>query len=134
MALLTWDDSLSVKIPEVDEEHKVLVKLINELHTAMKEGRGREGTEHILNELVTYTQTHFTHEEAFLTRNNYPQLAPHKLMHQTFVEKVVAFQKEFTAGKLVLSIQLVQFLSDWIVEHVKKADMQYGKMLAGKKY
>jgi len=134
MAFLKWDDSLSVKIPEVDEEHKVLVKLINELHDAMMEGKALEATAKTLNELVQYTQTHFKHEEIFMTRNNFPGYAGHKTMHEAFVEKVVNFQKEFNAGKITLSIQLLNFLSEWIVGHVKKADAEYGKALAGKKY
>jgi len=134
MAILKWDDSLSVKIPGVDEEHKILITMINELHDAMKDGKGQEATAKILNGLVEYTQTHFGHEEAFMARNNYPALEPHKLMHKAFVDKVVGFQKDFTAGKMALSIQLLNFLSEWIVGHVKKADVQYAQVLAGNTY
>jgi hemerythrin len=134
MDILKWDDSLSVNIPEVDSEHKVLVKLINELHTATKEGKAQEATAKTLNELVQYTQTHFGHEEVFMTRNNYPAYAAHKVMHEAFVEKVAGFQKEFIAGKAALSLELFNFLRDWLVGHIKKADAEYGKALAGKKY
>jgi hemerythrin len=59
MALITWNDSLSVKVAEIDEQHKKLIAMINELNDAMRLGKGKDVLGKIVNGLVTYTTTHF---------------------------------------------------------------------------
>ena len=63
MATITWSDNLSVNIKEIDTEHKKLINMINELHSAMGSGKGREAMERSLPGLVDYTKTHFAYEE-----------------------------------------------------------------------
>ena len=63
MALIEWNDEYSVKVKEIDQQHMKLVNLINELHLAMKEARGREVVGKILTDLISYTKFHFSTEE-----------------------------------------------------------------------
>ena len=72
MALITWGPSIMVGVPDIDKQHKRLVDLINELHTAMTKGQGRDVVGRVVDALVSYTRDHFGFEE----RVNLPRLKP----------------------------------------------------------
>ncbi len=63
MAFIAWTDELSVDIGEIDEQHKKLINMINDLSYAMSKGKGRDVIEAILVGLRDYTVEHFAHEE-----------------------------------------------------------------------
>ena len=71
--LIEWTDELSVGIQEIDDQHRLLVSILNKLHTAMYEHQGKEVAEKILNELVDYTKIHFAVEESLMRVLGYPQ-------------------------------------------------------------
>ncbi len=82
MALIEWNkERFSVQVKQFDDEHQELVRLINDLHAAMKSGKSREVIGHTLHELVDYTKTHFCNEEAFMARHGYPEMGPHRKEH-----------------------------------------------------
>jgi len=126
MPLIKWNDSFSVNIVEIDLQHQKLVSLINDLNQAMLQGMGKVALTNILNELVAYTVNHFGTEEKYFAQYKYPDSDSHKKEHLAFVEKVASFKKDFDSGKLGLSIEVMQFLSDWLQNHIKGTDKKYG--------
>ena len=72
MALLSWNDTYSVKIRKFDDQHKKLIDLINQLHDSMLVGKGKDVMGEVMNSLVDYTKTHFTAEETLMRLHNYP--------------------------------------------------------------
>ena len=82
MAFMTWDESYSVKVQRCDVEHQKLFQIINALQDAMAAGKGRDVIKRIVQELNSYTKSHFTAEEMLLARANYPQLSTHRSEHQ----------------------------------------------------
>jgi len=129
MALITWDQSYSVKVKRCDEDHQKLFALINALHDAMRVGKGRAVIGQIVAELSAYTQTHFHAEEALMEQANYPALAGHRVEHQRFVARVAEFQKELNAGTGGNSVAVLEFLKDWLAKHIKKLDQSYSAHL-----
>ena len=125
MPLFTWNDSYSVSVQQFDDQHKVLFKLINDLHEAMLQGKGRERMSGITAELLQYTKNHFRDEEAALLRAHYPKLVEHKKMHDAFTAKVHEFDKECRSGRSNLSLDVMVFLRDWLSDHILKIDKQY---------
>jgi hemerythrin len=126
MALIQWDDSLSVNVVEIDRQHKKLVSMINELNDAMSEGKGKDILGKIIHDLIDYTQTHFQTEETYFEQFKYPETDRHKKEHSNFTQKVVEFQDKFSAGELGLSIRVLRFLCDWLKNHIKGSDKDYG--------
>ena len=126
MALLDWNSSLSVDVASMDEEHKKLIGLINNLNEAMKQGRTKDEMDRVFNELARYTQTHFASEERFMEQIGYPNLAQQKKEHAELMKQVAAFKAEYDAGKAMISVKLMGFLRDWLRNHVQKSDKQYG--------
>ncbi|MFA4876866.1 MAG: bacteriohemerythrin [Methanoregula sp.] len=122
---MTWNEELSVNVKEIDDQHKKLIGLINNLHDAMKSGQGKQVLEPTLQELASYTVYHFQTEEKYMQKFNYPGYHSHKLKHDAFVKKVADFQKEYQAGRLGISLDLMNFLKEWVTTHIKDTDRQY---------
>lgn len=125
MALMQWSDDLSVSVSEIDSQHKKLVDLINILHAAMLAKQGKTVLEKTLDELAACTVCHFRTEEKYMQEFGYPAYFSHKKEHDAFVRKVADFQKEFSSGKLGFSVGIMNFLKDWITNHIMGADNKY---------
>jgi len=126
MSIIQWDESLSVKVKEIDAQHQKLINLLNELFDAMRVGKGNQILGGILHSLVTYTQTHFKNEEMYFDKFQYPDAVAHKAEHKKLVEKTMKFKTDFEAGKVGISIPLMDFLSNWLKDHIKGTDKKYG--------
>ncbi|HEX6504411.1 MAG TPA: bacteriohemerythrin [Terriglobales bacterium] len=129
MALVTWDQTYSVKVQSCDSEHQKLFSLINKLHDAMKSGQGRTVLAEIVRELEKYTQTHFLAEEALLQKTQYPRLNDQRLQHQKFVGEVKKFRENLDKGVAGDSISVLTFLKDWLSKHIKQTDTLYSEHL-----
>lgn len=125
MAFINWTDSLSVGVSEMDNQHKRLIAMINDLSEAMKMGKGKEALGKILSGLITYTQTHFTAEEKYFEKYNYPLAPSHRREHATFVKKVSEVKAAFDAGKLSVTVETMNFLRDWLKNHIMGTDQKY---------
>jgi hemerythrin len=132
MGFIKWDDSLSVNVAEIDQQHQKLILMINELHGAMKLGKGKDVLGKIVNGLIGYTTIHFKTEEDYFRQFGYPQADSHKKEHIVFVGKVSEFKDGFEKGKLSLSIEILNFLSDWLQNHIKGTDKKYSQFFNGK--
>jgi len=132
MVLVTWDQSYSVSVKRLDEQHQKLFALINSLHDAMRQGKGQAAVQDTVRELATYTATHFRAEEEVLRKANYPGLAAHQAEHQQYVAKVNQFAEDMKAGKNANSISVLGFLKDWLAEHIKRTDRSYSAYLNSK--
>lgn len=129
MALIEWNEKYSVHIKEFDDHHRKLVQLINELHEAMRTGSGKEVLEKIINELVDYTSFHFSAEEKYLQKYEFPHFSRHKNEHVNFVAKVGEFQRNYSAGKVLLTMDINSFLKDWLLNHIMISDKEYSPFL-----
>ncbi|MCI5134359.1 MAG: hemerythrin [Candidatus Electrothrix sp. AW2] len=127
MSLIRWNDNFSVNVTMIDHDHKKLVAMINELTDAMKAGHGKDVLGKILDELIQYTATHFQREEKYFQQIKYPDAVAHKREHSDFVKKVTEFKKEFDAGRVTVSVNILQFLSKWLQHHIRVSDQKYSK-------
>jgi hemerythrin len=129
MALIEWNDSYSVKNAAMDKQHKGLFFLINKLHAAMGQGKGKDTLPAIFDDLVRYTQTHFTAEETLLQKYNYPDLATQKRQHADLIRQISELQKQNQAGDFSASMKTSEFLKKWLIEHIQGTDQKYGSFL-----
>jgi len=127
MAFINWDGSLSVNVGEIDQQHKKLVGMINELDDAMRQGKGKDVLGKIINDLNAYTATHFKTEEDYFGRFAYPETVSHKKEHVYFVQKTSEIKNGFANGKLALSIDVMDFLGKWLKDHIMGTDKKYSK-------
>ncbi|HOJ64747.1 MAG TPA: bacteriohemerythrin [Spirochaetota bacterium] len=132
MSLFIWEEKYSVNIKEIDEQHKKLVGILNELHTSMLGGKANNVLKKVLNELIDYTTYHFKTEEQLMTIHNYPKYDEHKASHKNLTDKVLSFYSELESGKKLLSVELLFFLKDWLVNHILGEDKMYSKFFNDK--
>lgn len=132
MALINWENGYSVKVGEIDEQHKAWINLINYLHEAMKSGKGKEILGDILDEVINYTVYHFNSEEKFFAKYNYPDTIPHQKLHNDFVLQFRQIKKDYESGSTILSIEVMNRLKDWLTNHILTIDKQYSSFLNSK--
>jgi hemerythrin len=125
MAFIDWNPEFSVRSPVLDQQHKALIGIINQLHDAMLRGALAEDMRRILQELIWYAESHFTSEEALMRRAAYPRLAAHHVQHAEFVRKARDLHAQLLAGKFTVSMDLLRFLKSWLSEHILGEDQQY---------
>ena len=129
---IQWDDSFSVNVAEIDQQHRKLISMVNELSDAMKEGKGKEVVGGIVNRLVSYTIEHFKTEEKYFDRFGYPETASHKKEHARFVQRAAEFKQRFEKGSLGLSVDVMTFISDWLRNHIQGTDKKYTQFFNAK--
>jgi hemerythrin len=129
MALVTWNQKYSVGVRALDDQHTGLFDIMNDLHSAMMKGEAHTQTGPLLKKLVAYTRTHFAEEESLLARTKYPGLAAHRDLHETLVKQVEGYVGRYERGEITLNVHLLNFLRDWLTNHIRKADLQYGPWL-----
>ena len=125
MAEIIWSPSLSVGVAEFDREHRQLIGYINDLRRAASEGRGHAALGQTLVQLLDYTKTHFTHEEALLAEHDYPGLAAHKREHDLLASRVRVVEEAFNAGDDSAASEMHDLLADWLKFHILHTDKAY---------
>jgi len=130
MPLLAWNDSYSVGVETIDQQHSGLFAIVNELHAAMLKGQAQSVVGPLLDKLVKYTLEHFAYEERMMQAAKYPNFAAHRAHHLDLTRKVEEFMARYKRGDGALTIELMQFLSNWLTKHIKQEDKQYGPFLA----
>jgi len=123
--MFEWKDEYSVHVLSVDAQHQNLFRMAAELHTAMASGQAKNVVAKTLDRLVQYTAMHFAHEERLMRAHRYPDIAAHEAEHHSLTAQVLKFQADFQAGKATMTIQLLQFLKDWLEKHIKGSDTKY---------
>ncbi|HRX60447.1 MAG TPA: bacteriohemerythrin [Candidatus Competibacter sp.] len=122
---ISWSDELSVGLQEIDEQHKILINLINRLfNEAILHKADKTVISAILEELVQYTIVHFAVEESLFRIFDYPDAEMHQVHHDKLKQEVSSFQKKF-AGGAVIDIELMNFLRKWLTHHIMMDDKKY---------
>lgn len=129
MEMVEWSESMSVGIAKIDAQHCRLIQMMGELDTAIREKAGEDMVEDILTNLFNYAQVHFALEEELFRKHKYPEMALHELEHQRFIAKAFAFKEKLDARKPGLSLELLTFLSSWVLNHIELTDKRYSKHL-----
>ncbi len=125
MPLIEWSDEYSVQIKEIDAQHKKLAGMINDLHSAMAQGKGKDALGKTLELLSLYVQTHFAAEERLMQQYSYPGYLIHKGEHDAFSKRVSELRNQFQTTSVGLTPGVLTFLRDWFLNHVLKTDKRY---------
>ena len=123
---ITWDESLSVEVDEIDEDHRRLIGLFNILSHSVAEGDAAEYIEAVLDELISCTIWHFRHEERLMLMYKYDGFEGHKDEHNDLIDSVRELQQKFHIENKPLTDEDVEYLSNWLTEHIVGQDMRLG--------
>ncbi|MFK5984226.1 MAG: bacteriohemerythrin [Pseudomonadota bacterium] len=122
---LAWDPSYSVGVTALDDDHKHLIHLINQLDSAANYYTGSEFEEKALQEVVDYTKYHFDREEQLMKDNGYPDYDNHHKTHLKMIEKVNQVVEDYKKNPDYAINDTVKFLRDWLINHICKTDREY---------
>ena len=129
MKNIKWDDSLSVDVEEIDEDHRKLVDLFNVLSESVEEGASIEYIEAVLEELICFTVWHFKHEERLMIKYVYESCVEHKAEHDDLIESVREMQQKFSEAQKLLTNDDIEYLAGWLTGHILGHDMKLGFQL-----
>ncbi len=129
MPLIRWQASFNIDIKELDQQHQLLVKLLNELYDAMSAGKEKEELGTLLSRISAFAAMHFAKEEHYFDTFGYPHSDKHKQEHIGFERKLSDFEDDFKAGRANLSKEILAFLFNWLVAHIKGSDRTYAPFL-----
>lgn len=124
-----WTNELSVGIQEIDEQHKILIDLINRLFDEIIKGGNAEKVQEILDELVQYTIVHFSFEEALFRIFDYPDTQIHARHHVDLKHQVFELQEKVKSGGATVNTDLLLFLKKWLQNHILSEDKKYAPYL-----
>lgn len=129
MSMFEWKQEYSLGHPDIDAQHQRLFALASDLHSAMTQGKGKDTLSRTLQNLVAYTKMHFAAEERLMQIHGYSEYPAHKAAHDALTAQVLEFQHEFEAGRVGLTVQLLQFLKDWLRHHIGETDRKVATFL-----
>ena len=132
MSLFAWKQEYAVGHPDIDEQHKQLFRMADDLHQAMMEGRGREALIGLYSRLVTYTRHHFAAEERLMRESAYPGYVQHHLQHEKLTEQVLTLQKNMASKQTTVTLETMNFLSDWLMHHIGGSDQKVAAHIAAR--
>jgi len=123
--LIEWTNELEMGIHEIDEQHHMLVDILNEFYQAIHQRKGTAVAEQILERLADYTRIHFAVEESMMRLLDYPDYEEHKRLHDELIETLKDLTVRFASGKHSVNFELIHFLKLWLTKHILESDMDY---------
>jgi len=132
--LIAWDEYYSVGFDLIDEQHKKLVDMINDLYSSFISGEAQEKAPGIVDEMIKYTDYHFKTEEKFFDEYNYPETQKHKEIHASFVNKAIELKEGLDSGQVTVSYDIMNFLRQWLIDHILKEDKKFAAFFSKKGY
>lgn len=125
MPLVEWKPEYSVGIETIDNDHRQLFSLLNQVHLSQSGRQSHAALNHILGELDYYAQTHFREEEALMKRYGYPEFAAHRAMHDDFTAQVARLREHFQIGQEGVILEISATLQNWLAQHILQSDAAY---------
>ena len=129
MALFDWSKSYELEIPQIDNQHKELVRMINDLYGSLKGNGSAETVNQTLSQLLRYVEIHFETEERAMLERGYPGFDAHHHLHEDLRHKVFDLEKDQLLGREVATFELLNFLVDWLKNHIAHEDMLFGQYM-----
>lgn len=126
---IDWSPIYETGVRLVDDEHRQLVAILNEFHTAHVKNLGPVLAFTTLNKLVRYAEKHFSDEEGLMAKHHYPSATKHRLEHEKLLAQVFDLTGKLERRETELSLDIFDFLRGWLIDHILKTDMEMGRWL-----
>ncbi len=127
MSCVQWNENFNVGIDKIDKQHHHLVDTVSHLCKVVAEGNDIFEVKKVFDDLEDYTRVHFATEERYFLEFDYPHTKVHVASHKEFKQKLKAFRKDFLAGNKDISTDMINFLGEWLEQHVLDHDREYIK-------
>ncbi len=132
MPIVTWCDQYSINVVEIDNQHKRMIELVNELHSAVESCIDKEDLGMMLTNLTEFTRLHFSSEEALMKKHNYPGLIWHQKEHRLLIQHLEQLVNAVSKGRKPTFYSDYDVSSDWALAHISEHDKNLGVFLNSK--
>jgi hemerythrin len=122
---IMWREDFTVGHPELDDHHRTIISLLNDLYTATREGSSEEVVGGVVERLYHYTQYHFAREEDLMEKGDYPELAKHRMIHRWMTRKAEDLRKHHFQHGTEYTDKVFSFLKNWWTNHIQQLDRHY---------
>ncbi len=133
MAIIEWSDGLEINVPEIDQQHRQYVTLMNDLHQAVEARQEKAALIAIVARMVNHGERQFVDEEALMYRVGYPQLQAHRTAHRRHLDRVLEFKSEIQKSGATSAQEMLLYLKNWVITHFQHEDNGYGQFIAKQK-
>jgi len=135
MAIIKWSDEYSLGLKVIDKQHQLLVNMINRMHEVVTLSDGTEMSQirRIFVELSDYMDNHFKTEEELLKIYHFPEIQSHRQQHNKLAMQLLELQLSFSKGHRKISLELLEFLNNWFINHIMVSDQKYASFILAKK-
>lgn len=131
MSVIQWTEDMSVGVGRLDDHHRRLIELTNQLGAAIAAGDTEQVTGTVLGELIRYVYYHFGEEERLMEEAGYADLPSHRQHHRAMAEHVRGLEERFDRDPgAVMTADLHSFLAGWLVNHIRSEDLRYKPVLS----
>ncbi len=134
MEKLAWNETLSVGIALIDQQHKTWIDRFNTLAAAIAEHGAQQQISVTLGFLIEYTHFHFATEEKLMASHSYPWLTEHLQKHDelrgTLTDLVQDFEED--GPTRILADAINTFLGNWLINHIQQVDRKFGAFVKEK--
>lgn len=130
---LKWKNAYYVGVEEIDNDHKQLVSLINQVVTASQDHLSENIVPNILDELIDYTKNHLRREEKLMEEYEYPDRVKHAVMHVKFIDKINKFHTKYESERKMKNEVVFDFLRCWLLKHISSTDQDLGAFIKAKR-
>lgn len=132
MGFLEWEKKYELGIPEMDEQHKKWLSMLNKFYEHLDDEKLVTNLQKILFDAKEYTVFHFQSEEKFMGSIGYNRLEQQHRLHQEMIQKIEELETRLKAGKMVTSLSVTQEFRRWFNEHILIEDKGYGEFYAAR--
>lgn len=132
MSKIEWNESYSVNVPSIDEQHKKLFVILNKTQEMIQSGKSNVELKEIFSDTLNYAAEHFAYEEQLMSENGFENLESHKLEHEKFAETVASYLIRYESSDSIHPVEVLGFLIDWLQKHILKKDKEYSSCLSSK--
>lgn len=122
---INWENSYSVGISLIDEQHKKFFLILDELSSSIYSLKGTSVLDRIFTELYDYTKYHFDTEERYFAEFSYEGAVPHIAEHKNFIKRLTEIQTKMSEDKMKTALDLIDFMENWMVHHIDIMDKGY---------
>jgi hemerythrin len=127
--IFQWREEYSCGVQDIDGDHKALFACANRLYETMDIGLPDNALEEALGYLIQYTREHFEREERLMEKYDFPEKETHREKHQALIREVRELEHQFRAGQIKLNNNFINFLKDWVINHIIAEDRKMGPFL-----
>ncbi|MDK9700828.1 MAG: hemerythrin family protein [bacterium] len=133
MTILNWEEKYAIGHPIIDQQHRNMLTIGNQLLLSLQTNRSKQETLQVLEALIAESELHFQTEEELMYRLGFGSYVNHKIDHDALKAQIKILMRECENDRVKAKNHLISIVRNWLLEHVMSYDKGLGRFLADRK-